>query len=310
MTSSRTIVLSGSQHPVPQVGSVLRELRVKGPVAVVVAGWQEREKDDVFVPEVDLPMVNLTLHARAEDIFARDVELGAAYKERQTRLRSMQDFYRVRLDHASEAARTISLRRVDASLLAEEEKASFEIIRRLDRDHVERCSAVHAAFDARFPLAERKSVVTHRRELAELIAPTDAILIAGGHVAVLLNRLKMFDLLSLIGGRKIIAWSAGAMTLSELVVLFHDDPPNGEGRSEVLDRGLGLVPNLIVLPDPRRRLKLDDAERVRNLAQRFLPCRCATLDQGARIVTEGGKITSTSGVQELLPNGTVERMRP
>ena len=208
-----TVVLTGPQYVLPHVGGVLRELKVRGPVAVVTAGWQERETDPGLVPDLGVPTVNLMLHSRAEDVFAKDKDFGAAYKERQTRLRMMQDFYRVRLDHAREAAHSISVRHVEPSLLAEERRASVDSVRHLDRDHLARCASVNGAFDERWPLAGRQHVEAHKKELAALIAPTDAVLIAGGHVAVLLNRLKLFDFMSLIGNRTLIAWSAGAMTL-------------------------------------------------------------------------------------------------
>lgn len=317
--AGRTVVLAGPQRPAAQpggppssghVGAILRELRIDGPVAIVAAGWQERETDAGVLPELDRPTVNLSLHARAEEVFASDPGLGQPYKRRQTRLRLMQDIYRERLDYAGEAARAISLRHVDAELLAEERTASIEFIRALDQQHLDRCRAVHAKFDAEHPLGERKSVLAHRRELSALLAHTSALLIAGGHVGVLLNRLRLFDLINLAGDRPIIAWSAGAMTLCDRVVLFHDDPPNGQGRAEILDLGLGLVPNMIALPDPRHRLRLDDPDRVGLFARRFAPFTCAALGQGAHIVTRGGQVVSATGAQKLAADGAIERVEP
>ena len=305
-----TVVLTGPQYVLPHVGGVLRELKVRGPVAVVTAGWQERETDPGFMPDLGVPTVNLTLHSRAEDVFAKDKDFGAAYKERQTRLRMMQDFYRVRLDHAREAAHSISVRHVEPSLLAEERRASVESVRHLDRDHLARCASVNGAFDERWPLARREHVAEHKKELAALIAPTDAVLIAGGHVAVLLNRLKLFDFMSLIGNRTLIAWSAGAMTLCELVVLFHENPPHGQGGAELLDRGLGVVKGVCVLPSPRLRLRLDDPVNVGNFAMRFEPLACVTLDHGARLVAKRGKVTSGAVTQKLMPDGTIQRGWP
>lgn len=306
--STRIVVLAGPQHRSSEVPKILRDLGITGPVAIVAAGWQERETDAGVIPELDVPTVHLGLHARAEEIFASDPGLGAPYKARQTRLRLMQDFYRVRLDHAGEAARAISVRHVSAELLAEERKASVALIRDLDKIHLERCRAVHDAFDEEHPLAERPSVAAHRRELAKLIEPTEAILIAGGHVGVLLNRMRLFDLVTLSGSRPIIAWSAGAMTLCELVVLFHDDPPNGQGRAEILDRGFGLVPKMIALPDPKHRLRLDDPDRVGLFASRFAPNVCATLGHGDQITTRGGKVTHAVGAQRLRADGSIERV--
>ena len=305
-----TVVLTGPQYVLPHVGGVLRELKVRGPVAVVTAGWQERETDPSYMPDLGVPTVNLTLHARAEDVFAKDKDFGAAYKERQTRLRMMQDFYRVRLDHAREAAHSISVRHVEPSLLAEERRASVESVRHLDRDHLARCASVNGAFDERWPLARREHVAEHKKELAALIAPTDAVLIAGGHVAVLLHRLKLFDFMSLIGNRTLIAWSAGAMTLCELVVLFHENPPHGQGGAELLDRGLGVVKGVCVLPSPRLRLRLDDPVNFGNFAMRFEPLACVTLDHGARLVAKRGKVTSGAVTQKLMPDGTIQRGWP
>jgi hypothetical protein len=307
----KPIVLLGPQHVVSTAGRALRELRVSDRVALCTAGWQERETDhEALAGELGVPTVNLTLHARSEEVFARDPELAAAYKERQTRLRLLQDFYRVRLEHAEDAARTISLRQVDQALLDEERQVSLDLVRHLDQDHLERCRAVHAAFDERWRPAEREAVVRHRRELAVLLRNTGALLIAGGHVAVLLNRMKLFDLPDLAARRPIIAWSAGAMVLCERVVLFHDHPPFGQGIAEVLDAGFGLVPNLVALPDPRRRLALDDAERVAIYARRFAPAVCVAMDQGAEVVVQGGRIARAAGIQRLAPTGAVEREVP
>ncbi|HWO18828.1 MAG TPA: hypothetical protein VNO30_08625 [Kofleriaceae bacterium] len=304
------ITLLGPQHAQPTVSRVLRDLGIRGPVAVVTAGWQERETDASVIPELDVPATNLTLHARADEVFARDAEFAAAYKSRQSRLKMMQDFYRVRLDHAALAAHTIGVRHVDPQLLADEQSISIDLVRHLDEDHRERCRAHHEAFFQRWSTTERERVAGHRRELAALIEPTDALVIAGGHVAVLLNRLMMFDVLGLTGDRPIIAWSAGAMVLTERVVLFHDHPPYGPPIAEVLDTALGLARELVVLPHPRLRLRLDDTERVAMLARRFSPAVCVALDHGARVKLERGAVTGGVNLQRLTPEGAIDREWP
>lgn len=302
----KPVVLLGPQHVVPTAGRVLRELRVTQRVALCNAGWQERESEDqALLADLGVPAVNLKLHERSEDVFQRDPELAAAYKERQARLRRLQDFYRVRLEHGEDAERVISLRQVDPALLAEEQKVSLDMVRRLDQDHLDRCRAVHAEFEERWRPAERDAVVRHRRELVGLVRQVEAVLIAGGHVAVLLNRMKLFELAELAARRTVLAWSAGAMALSEKVVLFHDRPPHGRGVAEVLDAGFGLFPGLIVLPDPRRRLRLDDRGRVTRFAERFAPAICVAMDQGAQLVFEGDRLVRSASVQRLSADGSV-----
>ncbi len=68
------------------------------------------------------------------------------------------------------------------------------------------------------------------------------MLIAGGHVAVLLNRMRLFRLGEELAKKPLIAWSAGAMALSERIVLFHHHAPQGRRDAELLDAGLGIVP--------------------------------------------------------------------
>jgi hypothetical protein len=301
------IVLCGAQHAEPSVPRVLRELGVKGPAALVTAGWQEREGESGMVADPGVPVVELSLHARGEFVFAHDRELAAAYKARQLKLKVMQDFYRVRLDHAAQAARALAVRSADPELMAEENAASLAVLQHLDRDHLARCRAVHAAFEDALAPRRRPVVARHIEELRAAIAGTDAVVIAGGHVAVLLNRLQLFGIAELAGPRPIVAWSAGAMALTERVVLFHDDPPHGQAISEVLDAGLGLAKGLVVLPEPRLRLRLDDAGRVGELAQRYAPATCVALDHGAQVWVDDGRPVRAASAQRLDPSGRVEQ---
>lgn len=301
------IVLCGAQHAEPSLPRVLRELGVRGPAALITAGWQEREGEAGVVADPGVPTVELALHARGEAVFAKDRELADAYTQRQLRLKLMQDFYRVRLDHAWQAARAVAVRSAEPALVAEEQVASIEMLRFLDLGHVARCQAVHAEFEAAWQPAARPVVGKHVEELRAAIAPTDAIVIAGGHVAVLLNRLRLFGIAELAGGRPIVAWSAGAMTLTDRIVLFHEDPPHGQAISEVLDSGLGLAHDVVVMPEPRLRLRLDDATRVGELAQRYAPARCVALDHGAQLWVEDGRVVRAVDAQRLDPSGAVER---
>lgn len=300
------IVLCGAQHAQPSLPRVLRELGVTGPVAMITAGWQEREGEPGVVADPGVPVVELGLHGRGERVFAEDAELAEAYKARQLRLKLMQDFYRIRLEHAWQAARAVAVRSAEPALIAEEHVVSLELLRYIDRDHVERCQAVHAAFEAAFAPHRRPIVARHLEELRRAIAPTQAVVIAGGHVAVLLNRLRLFGIPELAGARPIVAWSAGAMTLTDRVVLFHEDPPHGQAISEVLESGLGLARDLVVLPEPRQRLHLDDAVRVGELAQRYAPARCIAIDHGAQIWVDGGRAIRAIGAQRLDPGGAVQ----
>lgn len=301
----------GSDH----AGRVLKELGVKQPIVLVTAGWQEREsEDEALIKSLGVPTVNLRLHARSEELFAAggrvskvgDVELTAAYKARQERLRHMQVFYHMRLESADDVSRAIAVRHVDPELIVDEWRISVDLLRQLDSDHLERCQRVHAEFEAAWDLAQRASILRHREELRALIQPAAALVIAGGHVGSLLNRLRLFDVIGMAHHLPIVAWSAGAMVLTDRVVCFHDYPPYGKDIAQVLDAGFGLAPGLVLLPDPARRVRLDDHAGIGRFARRMAPATCLALDHGAQLVVQRGRISSGSAYH-LSETGAVDR---
>lgn len=301
------IALLGAQRFKPTLAEVIRAVGIDGPLATITAGWQEREdQDGELHVHLDSHSVNLGLYRRAEEAFAADPELKAAHRQRQERLRQLQEFYRMRLGQAFEAADAIRRRSGDAKLLEEEERFSMEGIRSLDSDHMKRCEKIRAEFETRMRPLERPAIATRRAEMAALMDSCAGVAIAGGHVAVLLNRLRLFGFADLLRRRSLFAWSAGAMVLTDRVVLFHDRPPQGPGVAEVLDGGLGLVPSMVALPHPRARLKLDDEVKVSRMALRFAPASCVALDSGACVLYDGRAFARARGTRKLMPDGAID----
>ena len=79
-----------------------------------------------------------------------------------------------------------------------------------------------------------------------------------------------------------IAWSAGAMALTDRIVLFHDRSPQGPGHPEVYGSGLSVLRDVVLLPHARARLLLDDTPRMAVFARRFAPARCVLLEPPER----------------------------
>jgi hypothetical protein len=179
-------------------------------------------------------------------------------------------------------------------------------VRELDEHHRERVRRLRLDFDREVRPLERDAVGEHRKEVSAMLADASALAIAGGHVEVLLDRFRLFDVLSLLPeDAPVFAWSAGAMVASEEVVLFHDSPPQGAGHAEVHDAGLALFRGAVPLPHARRRLRLDDPSRVGLFARRFHPRRCFALDEGSRATFAPGRGWSVERARELLPSGDV-----
>ncbi len=310
MSSPPRIVL-GPQRLLPLAGRELDALGVLDEpdayAAVITAGWQERESEDDELKEACGGRVkNLNLYARWEEIMREDPDLATAHRARQDTLRRLQELYRLRLTSAKSVVEQLLATHAPEELLEPEIEAAIDAIRRVDAHHLVRIRAIRSAFDrAQTPL-ERPAVRRHVEELAELVGAAGAVLLAGGHVAVLLNRLQLFGFESLLADKPVIAWSAGAMALSDRVVLFHDAPPQGMGHAEVFDEGLGLIQGVVVLPHARTRLRLGDTPRVSLLARRFHPSTCLALDEGERLGWPDGVPGAPPSARRLRLDGKVE----
>lgn len=300
------IVLLGPQRLEPTAAGVLDELTEKGaPVALVASGWQEAEAEEAeeLASVLSRPVIQLLLHQRSDDIFRSDADFFDAYRERQNELHRLQELHHIRLGHALEAARELAQKQAPEHIIEPERVAAIEAVRTLDQHHLERLADVHARFESKWPLSEREPIARHREELSEQLKDASAVVVAGGHVAVLLYRMKLLGLANLIGDRPVVAWSAGAMVLSDRVVLFHDSPPQGEGYPEILESGLGLAPGILTFPHARRRLTLEDPVRVSLLARRFAPAICVAMDEGAQAWRDNDKWSSRKSALQLSTSG-------
>lgn len=298
-----TTMLLGPQRHRPTVRSALERLDVEGAVALVSAGWQEREGEvDDLAAHLGRPVRDLMLYRRAERVRADDPDLAMRLAARQAALRDLQALYRIRLRHAAAACEEIRRAPVAEAIRTAGWRAGLRAMRRLDREHLRSMARAEALVLAGSELADRSAVAREREEIALTLERCGAVLIAGGHVAVLLNRLRLFAAGAWLKGRPLVAWSAGAMVLCDRVVLFHDRPPQGAGDPEVLDAGLGIAPGVVVLPDAGHRLDLADRERVSQFAARFAPARCLTLDPGAMLRPTANAL-SGHGVLELERSG-------
>lgn len=300
------VVLLGPQRFTPTLGEAVAAAGVGGRLASVTAGWQEREAEDLELHEhLGERTVNLMLYERGEDVFARDPDLFRAHRERQERLKEQQELYRTRLVPTREAARRLLAAGGDEQLLEPEREDALRALARLDAHHLERVAAIDREFEAAWRPAERPAVRRHAEAIDRQIDGVEALAVAGGHVAVLLNRLRLFGVAARLGDRALFAWSAGAMAACERIVLFHDSPPQGEGVPEVLEAGLGLVRGVVALPHARRRLRLDDSGRVALFARRFAPDRVLAFEDGGRILFRDGAASGERGVLRLDADGAL-----
>jgi hypothetical protein len=288
------VVLLGPQRR-PTLDGVVRSLGLPGPFAIVTAGWQEREPDDgEFVSLVGGSagqgrVANLGLYRRGLDVADRDPEFAAAWGELRQTLAGLQEVYLLRLDYALRAVYAVQRR---AGISPEAVEDAVAAVRTLDEAHLRQVNGARGEFYARLEPHARPVIAAHRDEVAATLAGASALVIAGGHVGVLADVLHLFNaaaaLPSAPGGPTVIAWSAGAMALTDRIVLFHDRSPQGPGHPEVYGSGLSLLRDVVLLPHARARLLLDDGPRMAVLVRRFAPARCVPLEAGNRIDVSDG----------------------
>ncbi len=308
-----TVILLGPQGPRPNLPQTLAALDIPGPIATVTAGWEERETEDadldsaVLESAVGGATINLQLFRRWVDVLHHDPEYHEAVRLRDSVLQEMQEIYQLRLDHAMEAAYAVQRRGGHAEVHATELADAIDGVRALDEHHFSVTREVYGEFYDRWPPHTRAGVAAHRDEVAALLGRAGSLAIAGGHVGVLQACLHMFNVGAALGDRPVVAWSAGAMAISERIVLFHDRAPQGAAHAELFDAGIGLCRGVLPLPDAQHRLHLQDRDRMAILARRFAPLKCLALDEGTRAVVDGdpahGGHVTLDGARLIRPDG-------
>ena len=301
------ITLLGPQRR-PTLEAVAWSLYPEGPIATITAGWQEREGDDSELGKLlGARDVNLGLYRRWLDVTERDPLFAAAERRLAEVLDEVAASYLIRLDHALQAVYAVQRRGGNGPLRAGILAEAIGAVRDLDAAHLRRVGAVRGEFYAELPPHERPVIAEHRAEVAALLGDAAAVVVAGGHVGVLADVLHLFNVAASLRA-PVIAWSAGAMALTERVLLFHDRAAHGPSDAEFLDSGLGWLRGCVLLPHARRRLRTDDAARMTELAVRAAPARCVVLDDGvrldvrpdsglppeARVVTADGRIATAA----------------
>jgi hypothetical protein len=306
----RTVWLLGPHYRTPFLKDVFPSFGIpEGPIAAVTAGWQEREGEDVELNKhLSGRAFDLELYRRADLVFHRDPELGRAHREMQRRVRALSRIYDQRLTFYRQTLLWLLEASEDARLLEPEREHAFAQARDLDRWHLMRIAEIRSEFDSVVRPFEREAVAREREALDRALAGAVALVVTGGHVAVLLNRLRLFGIAEMVSGKPIIAWSAGAMALTDRVVLFHDHPPQGAGNAGVMERGLGICPRIVALPDGKKRLDLANRPRVSALARRFGPDACIVLEQGDCISYDGDRWRAQGSVLRLGVGGELERV--
>lgn len=282
------VTVLGPQRRTTATRTAVAELIPTGRIATINAGWRERESADAELGEVlGGRMVNLRLYQRWQELMAADPEYAAAERGLTELLEEQQAAYAQRVFHAVAAIDEVNRRDKMPAVRAAAVADGIRALRTLDSWHLAEVAGSRQQFYAATQIGERETVRAQRRELAELVDDSAGLVITGGHVGVLLHLLHVFGLVSMIKP-PVITWSAGAMALSDRVVLFGAHRPAGRRLPEVWAEGLGVFSGVLTFPHPRHRLPMHDPYQLALLARRFKGWTCLLFDDGVRVDLTGG----------------------
>lgn len=304
-------LLLGPQRPIVNLDSAVARSGIgDGPIGVISAAWQEAEGDiDDVQRLVQRPLADLGVYERTERVFAADKRLHEAYRRRQDRLKEQQRLYRMRLRHLMVAARKILSTDGDPDVVAAERRHAISQLRALDRHHLGQVEKEHRRFDSVYNADSHTLLAEHGAAIEEQLSHYETVLITGGNVVILMNRLRLFGFDRHLRHKNIIAWSAGAMVLCDRIVLFHDRMPQGRRDSEIVGQGMGLLPDIVLLPDATGRLHAKDLARTKLFSRRFAPASCITLDNTALLLFENQALRDSEAARRITRDGRFRRVR-
>jgi len=312
-----TIHILGPQREAPTLPKIIHEQYSEAKIAVISAGWRHEESElRPLARDLKRPLELLPLYQWFDELGQQEPALSQEHSLRQKQIKSYKESYRLRLKFGMDFLSEIKKRhKRNPDLYTTDLQEAQSEISNIDENVIRRLNHIRNDYPNLLTPWKHPSSEPFHQEIKETLDTCDVLLITGGHVAILRNRMFFFGCTQLLrdfleAGKTIIAWSAGAMTLCDQIVLYYDDPPEGEGIAEVLDTGCSLIPNALFFPHARQRLHLDDDLRIAALAKRFHNYQCLTLEKNTHLIWKNGAWVYSNHAHRLTSNGACELFAP
>lgn len=320
-------------------------------VLLVTAAWKEGEYNEGPVKEalyqlgITEPIHNSCVWHVWRDFLSRRPDVAAVWAETTEAMEAIQGYYlektafhaelirrgvrelRARVPEASLGAlhtrdplrpeSQLSGRELFAKALSRELLGSIDDLKENDERMLAALDDAQDQVHARTGLRFDPEWLRARDQLQQRILGADALIFFGGSPTELLGALRFFDLQpalmeSLRRGATFVVSSAGALVLCDRMIVYDNyagDPLSRDFR--LLDRGLGLVGGLQILPHCMDRIQTDDPDNLAYLARRFSSRVCAGLNEESYLLVElGGPVVTSvgrDGVYVFGPEGKKSR---
>ncbi len=290
------IHILGPQQPTPNLPELLTETLPTGALSVLSTGWRMDEEElDTLDAVLHRDLLPLPLYRWFDSLQQKIPSVLQTVSKRQGKIKEAKRVYHERLKSQWNLICTLrEMPNITEKLREEELEIAVQRLQTLDDSILDQLKAIRAEIPSLRQPWTLPEVAPYHTEIQRRLERSSGLLITGGHVAILRNRMFFFGLQPLLetfleSGKPIYCWSAGAMVLCERIVLYHDDPPDGVGFPEVLDTGLGLLPDLVLFPHAQERLHMDNPVRVKRLVERF-GHHCMALENGAHLRWENNTL--------------------
>lgn len=276
--------LLGPQRFSTNAGQVVRALAPEGRIATVTAGWREREAEDAELHEVfDERTYNLRLYTRLLDVLDKDEAFALAARAYNEAVDELVGVYSTRIQRTLDTVYALERRHVREDIADAALDDGIRSLQAIDEWYLRTLEEMTEELEG--PMGDSELITYHRATVRGILAESSGVAISGGHVGLLLRAMWLF-VGRLPPSLPVVAWSAGAMVLTDRVVLYNDSGAQGFNGAEVWSRGLGRVPKVLALPHARRRIRVDDPMTVQVFVRRFAPAVALLLDDGAKVILE------------------------
>jgi len=301
-TPTAPTALLGPQRFSTTAGQVARSLAPEGRIATITAGWREREDEDGELHEVlEERTYNLRLYTRLLDVLEKDPAFALAARAYNEAVDELVGVYSTRLQRTLDIVYALERRHVREDIADAALDDGIRSLQAIDAWYLRTLEELTTELDG--PIGESELIAYHRTTVRGILGESSAVAITGGHVGILLRSLRLF-VGTLPAALPVIAWSAGAMVLTDRVVLYNDSGPQGYKGAEVWAHGLGRVTDVLALPHARRRIRVDDPMTVQVFVRRFSPAVAMLLDDGSRVVV-GPDGVLPQGAKVFTDHGTI-----
>ena len=190
------IHILGPQSPNPNLAKIISDVVETGPLAVINAGWRHDEDDlNALARDLKRQLLHLPLYRWFDELGQREPELSGLHRERQKAIKAYKKVYRIQLRAAFDIWNRIRrLSSAHPGQYTQDEEDACASVRVADRRALERIAQIRDQFPEIKRPWEHPSTKPHQDAIDRKLNEAEALLITGGHVAILRNRLHFFGL--------------------------------------------------------------------------------------------------------------------